>query len=204
MRKSEKMNWTDVEDHYGKLVNNHGLSHKSLDWGSRKSQNLRFDILNGIADLKSSEILDVGCGLADFWDYLNTRNIDVKYTGIDLTQSMISHARERFPQLDLHHANILMDSTSVQYDYVFASGIFAIMSKNSDDEIKKIILKMYKMCRKGIAFNSLSTWADHKEVDENYLDPVNMLSFCKGLSSKAVIRHDYMPHDFTVYLYKSS
>jgi hypothetical protein len=61
---------------------------------------------------------------------------------------------------------------------------------------------MFELCRKGIAFNIMSTRADFMEEGEYYADPAKMLDFCLGISRKAALRHDYMPHDFTVYLYK--
>ena len=65
-----------------------------------------------------------------------------------------------------------------------------------------MLSQMYAICRKGIAFNIMSTKADFIEESEYYADPGIMLTFCLTLSKNVVLKHDYMPHDFTVYIYK--
>jgi hypothetical protein len=54
-----------------------------------------------------------------------------------------------------------------------------------------------------LAFNSLSNWANDQEANEFYADPVQVLNFCRELTPWVVLRHDYHPRDFTVYMYKT-
>jgi hypothetical protein len=65
-----------------------------------------------------------------------------------------------------------------------------------------LLNEAFRVCKKGVAFNSLSVWAENKEEGEFYADPLNTLGFCSRLIKKVVVRHDYLPNDFTVYLYK--
>ena len=37
-----------------------------------------------------------------------------------------------------------------------------------------------------------------------YSDPSQVFRFCKSLSEWVVLRHDYLPHDFTIYMYKNN
>ena len=108
---------------YQKLVAKHGINYRSLDWGSVGSQQTRFSVLSEIGPLNKRKILDVGCGLADFYDWLLKRNISCDYSGIDITPDMIECAINRFPSLDLHVSS-LQDYHALDhsFDYVFASG----------------------------------------------------------------------------------
>lgn len=35
-----------------------------------------------------------------------------------------------------------------------------------------------------------------------YYSPEEIFGFCKDLTKRVALRHDYMPYEFTVYLYK--
>jgi hypothetical protein len=41
-----------------------------------------------------------------------------------------------------------------------------------------------------------------QEPGEFYADPVEIVRFCRSLTPWVVLRHDYLAHDFTVYLYR--
>jgi len=82
---------------YQKLLEEHGETYRALDWGSRESQQKRFEVLAGIGVNKGDRILDVGCGLADFNAWLIENRPGVEYAGIDLTPGMVERAQTRFP-----------------------------------------------------------------------------------------------------------
>jgi ubiquinone/menaquinone biosynthesis C-methylase UbiE len=176
----------------------------SVAWGSRKSQEKRFDILSKIAPLNGSSLLDVGCGLGDFYGWVCRNGLQISYKGIDITPSMIQQARENYKEAKFEELDILTDTKAgSSFDYVFSSGIFNRKISNHEAFVKSMISQMYAICRKGVAFNILSTKADFMEESEFYADPCEMLNFCLTLSRAVVLKHNYMPHDFTVYLYKS-
>ena len=176
---------------------------KSVAWGSRESQQKRFEMLSQIANLEGRSLLDVGCGLGDFYGWLRSKYSNVRYTGIDITPSMIDIALNNYPEIKFKVQNILkLKKIKPNYDYVFASGIFNRRITRHKYFVMETVEKMFALCRQGMAFNIMSTKADFMEKNEYYADPSKMLNFCLSLSRKAALRHDYMPHDFTVYLYK--
>ena len=198
------MKWAEMRAHYDALVARHGLSHKALDWGSRDSQELRFSVLAAIADLRGRSVLDVGCGLADFCEFLRARGIEVDYTGVDLSPAMVAKAAERFPGVRLVAGNILECELPAQgYDYVLASGIFTFLrGAEAEATAWRLIERLHGLARRACGFNSLSTWARERDPGEFQLDPAATLARCRELGEGVVLRHDYLAHDFTVYLYK--
>jgi len=62
---------------------------------------------------------------------------------------------------------------------------------------------MFSLATSAVAFNTLSTWAQDQEAGEFYADPLKVVEFCRTLTPWVVMRHDYHPRDFTVYLYKT-
>lgn len=198
------MSWSGISEHYAQLLARHGVSHRALDWGSRESQQLRFSVLSEVGELRGCSVLDVGCGLADFWEFLRARGIEVDYTGVDLSPQMIAKAADRFPGLRLIAGNVLeSDLPAGGYDYVIASGIFTFLGESeAEDHAVRLIEKLYGLARRAAAFNALSTWAPERAPGEFQLDPVAVLARCRELCPRVVLRHDYLAHDFSVYLYR--
>jgi len=62
---------------------------------------------------------------------------------------------------------------------------------------------MYALATTAVAFNSLSAWAPDQEAGEFYADPLQVVDLCRRLTPWVVLRHDYHPRDFTVYMYKN-
>ena len=200
--KAPRHAWT--VQYYSRLVARHGNSVHSLNWGSRRSQRTRFRVLSEVADLSRRSVLDVGCGLADLHAWLAHHARGVRYTGIDVTPAMIEAAARRFPRAELQMADAqgLLRAGAERYDYVLASGIFSKRRSNSFADMKRCIRQMFRLARRGVAFNALSALATHKAKSEFHAQPAEVLRYCLTLSPWAVLRHDYHPRDFTVYLYK--
>ena len=191
---------------YRQLLDEHGQSHKTLNWGSREGQRLRFKILAGIGSLEGKRILDVGCGLGDFAGWLAQNDIKVDYTGLDLTPELVEQARKNYPDLKFVQGSILDESLlrDQQFDFVFASGIFYTYSADGDAWLKAAVARMWSLCKEGVSFNSLSAWAENCEKDEYYADPPATLAYCGTLTSWVAMRHDYHPRDFTIYLLRGA
>lgn len=201
MRK--RYNTKGLIDFYAGNVNRYKNDIKSVAWGSRKSQEKRFEVLSQIALLDGKAVLDVGSGLGDYYIWLKRKYSDIRYTGIDITPSMIEIALKNYPEARFYVQDILeLEHVKPTYDYVFASGIFNRRIPRHKHFVMDMIARMFELCKKGIAFNIMSTRADFMEEGEYYADPAKMLDFCLSISRKAALRHDYMPHDYTVYLYK--
>jgi hypothetical protein len=117
---------------------------------------------------------------------------------------MVERAALRFPHLRLYVSNLLTDDLEKnnEYDYIFASGIFTFRTSASYKFVENMVLKMYGLCTKGLAFNSLSAWSLKKNVDEFYADPIKIINLCKKISKRVLFRHDYLPNDFSLYIYK--
>jgi SAM-dependent methyltransferase len=207
-----KAEWTKEDNGnkilYTRLLSEHGTaSVRSLDWGSRDGQDLRFRVLTEIGVQKGDAVLDVGCGLGDYYKWLKTHSCDVVYRGVDITTAMIDSCRQEYPGIDVEILNILDSPNGLspleQFDYVVASGVFAKRPLTGTDYLQSFVSRMYELCRKGVAFNSLSSWAQDKQADEFYADPFETLAHCRRLTPWVLLRSDYHNRDFTIYMYRA-
>ena len=189
---------------YKNLLLKYGEDHRSLNWGSSNSQKLRFKILSEVGLQSGNSVLDIGCGLLDFYKWLRKKIPGVNYFGIDLTPSMIEISQKNFPKIKLWKGDVFQNNfKDKEFDFIVASGIFVYRKNKPIKYMKETIKKMYDICKKGIAFNSLSTFAENKTKNEFYANPSDVFNFCKKIDTNVVLRHDYLKNDFTIYLYKS-
>jgi SAM-dependent methyltransferase len=191
---------------FNSLFVEHGANFRALDWGSSESQELRLRVLAQIGNMNSADILDVGCGLGNFYGWLQGQGFKFTYTGIDIADRLVNEARGKYPQ-----ARFLVGSpsdksflTKEKFDYVFASGIFSTYTADSMEWMFSSISRMWNWSRKGVAFNSLSAWAEQQDPNEFYADPLEVITECRSLTPWVAVRHDYHPRDFSVYLYHSA
>jgi SAM-dependent methyltransferase len=192
-----------IADYYDGLVRKYGHDPRACDYGRAESQQIKFRVLSEVLPLANSSVLDVGCGFADFATFLEERLPGVRYSGIDLCSAMVNEAQRNHPNLDLRVANVSDASFTRTFDVVTANGIFYLLGDQAWPMIQHIVERMYALATRAVAFNSLSAWATDQEAGEFYADPLRLVDFCRRLTPWVVLRHDYHPRDFTVYLYKT-
>src|SRR6202008_4556529 len=93
---------------YRQLFQEHGPTSLAAQC-SPEGQRMRFDELTRIADLSGSEVLDLGCGIADFYPILSEKFSGLRYTGVDLVPEMIEYARAKYPEASFECRDILQD-----------------------------------------------------------------------------------------------
>jgi len=191
-----------IADFYNERVRIFGHDPRACDYGRSESQQRKFAALSQMTDYSQASVLDVGCGFADFADYLLNRYEGVEYHGLDLSQEMIAKARLVRPGLDLRVGNALELPQGESYDIITANGIFYLLGVNAESLMRQIVAEMYKRSRRGVVFNSLSSWATFHEHGEYYANPLEVLEWCRELSPWITLKHDYLLHDFTVFISK--
>lgn len=191
---------------HDKAFSEHKYDVKSLGWGSKYSQEIRFEIIKQMGIEAGDSVLDVGCGFGDLYQYLVNCNLHVDYTGIDINPSFIRKASQD-NHIDVSACKFLVGNLSVVkndlFDWVVASGIFSFECKEWEVDVKNTIVQMFSVCKKGISFNILSSHSKKKKDGFRYMHPHDFLrEYIYDISDKYVVRHDYKNNDFTVWVYK--
>ena len=186
-----------IVSHYENLYDKHGDSPLASDYGSVESQTTKFRVLSEATDYSGKSVLDVGCGFGTFASYLSNRYDGVDYHGVDITPSIAEEARRKYPDLTIECRDIINAPPDRKYDVVTANGIFYLVPNEPEEFMHSMITRMFSLCREVVAVNTLSVWADL--ITNEYYES-GKHEFL-GLTSN-VFRHDYMRHDFTLYLYR--
>ena len=191
-----------VRGHFLPLLAEHGASSLAVGYKHSGNHLARYRILAGIGAIERASILDIGCGVGHFAGWLTANGYRGAYAGVDIMAEMVEKAAGLYPGKTFAAADILDNDMNLSADYVVASGIFHMGDVNL---MKRMIAAMFDACTIGVAFNSLSSWYDTSVQGEFYCaDPLETLTFCRTLTPSLLFRHDYLPHDFTIFLYKDS
>ncbi|MBV8906703.1 MAG: GNAT family N-acetyltransferase [Acidobacteriia bacterium] len=189
---------------FNRLVDLHGYSPQALDTSSAGVIQPRYEVLGNIADLRGRRVLDVGCGFGDLGAFLLSRWGDtVDYTGIDISARMIEVGRTANPGLRLVTGDLMDLPAEPQFDVVLAQGIFYLLEDNAEKRFFDMIARMYSLAKVAAGFCTISNWAERQQPREFYADPLRTLDFCRGLTPILSFRHDYLPNDFSVFLYRN-
>ena len=193
-----------IKDFFNKLVEKHGYSPKSLAYSGEKSQKIKFNIVTEVGIEDNCSVLDVGCGFGDYFNYLKQRGIkNIKYCGIDISNKIVDFAKEKNSLANVIQGNVLDLSDDEKYDYVISLGFNCVKTGSNWETLTQVLDKMWKLSKKGIAYNAVSTFAEDSPRKIYFVSPAKVIDYImNNLTYKVVFRHDYMPHDFTIFAYK--
>ncbi len=206
------------KEFYEEKFQRFGEDPRSLGHNDRESQWLRFETLARLFRHEPAgarfSVHEMGCGLAHFNEYLLENKISCSYSGSDICGNFIERARAKFPQASFVLQNMaeefeMMTSAVKGHDYYVASGVFNPSNGRPAQEWEAFLFKaignMFRACRKGIAFNLLTSYSHESRRSRElyYSDPKKMFDWCKTNLSRFVnVLEDTPLYEYTVLVYK--
>lgn len=193
-----------IIDRYNERLKKYGADIRALAVGNMERQIVRYEILSQIGDLNNCSVLDVGCGFGDFYGFLLSKRLKVKYTGYDMNPNLIEIAKIKYPSAKFEVKDFFSEDINEKFDYVISSSAFNNKLKYMDNYtlIKTVIKKSFDICQIGVAINMMTNYVDYRSEDIFYYSPERIFRYCKKIANRVVLRHDYCLYEFTVYLYK--
>jgi len=155
--------------------------------------------------MPGSSVLDVGCGFCDLYDFLDKRGWQGRYTGIDIVPGLLEVAKQRHPGLDVRECDITDDSAPLdEYDFVISSGALnaSLPSGGNEVHIELALRTMFLRSRLATCVDFLSTYVDFQKPGAYHTDPGWALAAAKRLTRRVLLRHDYMPYEFSIFLFR--
>lgn len=191
-------------DRYTERHTRYGYDPRTLGWGGGKEkQDYRFAHLAAVGEMSSQSILDVGCGFGDLYGYLISNGWNGMYLGIDIVPVLIDQAKELWPSAEFKIMDLLTNHIDVHFDYVFASGVFNAKVNNNQEHISTMLKRMYEIANIAVICDFMSTYVDFQQEIAFHTNPEWVFGIAKNLSRRVVLRHDYMPFEFCLYIYKN-
>jgi SAM-dependent methyltransferase len=192
-------------ERYNRRLVEYGYDPRTLGWGGGcERQQLRFRIIHEIGVAAEDSVLDVGCGFADLFGYLNSVGWHGRYAGVDINSALLEEARRQHPGVDVRFHDVSHQPIDGTFDWVCASGVFNARLHHEDNlvHIERTITTMFNTAAKGVACDFMSTYVDFVHPDAYHADPADITRLARRLNWKIAIRMDYLPYEFMLYLLK--
>ncbi len=192
-----------IVNRYRERLATHGAGPQALATGNAERRAIRFGVLAGIGDLAGCSVLDIGCGLGDFYAYLREQGVNVNYTGYDITPEFVAEAAGRYPEASFELRDVQTDGIPQKFDYVVSSQTFNNRLAHDDNRVvmQEVIRLAHDAARRGVAFDMVTDQVDFREDRLFYYSPEEMFRFAKTLTKRVQLRHDYPLYEFALYLY---
>jgi SAM-dependent methyltransferase len=207
--------------HYSNTFAAHGATAAGVDWGTAEDLSVRYDkmlavIAHGRGPAESSpSLLDAGCGWGGLWQHAQRQGRNLRYTGIDVVPQMIDYADSNYRGANFLVGDVFDTHFAEPFDYVVCNGILTLKLAASivemDAYARKMIQRLYSLCRRGLAFNMMSTRVNFMAPNLHYQNPGDLLSFCLGeISPLVLMDHAYTSlgtgrgklYEFTTYIFR--
>jgi len=205
------MNFSDkdkesVIERYTQKYSQFGYSQKSVGWGEKGRQELRFSILSSLWDFKGASVLDIGAGFGDFYKFIGKDTVSF-YHGFDIVPVLVEKGNELYgsnQNFKLTSGNFMDIPLERKYDIVIISGMFNFKLVNGDNYsfINDIIIKAFAHCNIGFAANFITDRVDHHDNVIFNSSPEKIVEIALKHTKNFVLRNDYMPFEFSVFLNK--
>jgi SAM-dependent methyltransferase len=206
------MSYLEIAKHYDECFQKFGDSHLGVDWpnfiDTQKRHKIMFDIMKDDEKIQNSSLLDFGCGLGHFYEWMKmNKEIHPVYFGLDINKSFYDFCSQKFSNIEFLNKDILYDDNIPEFDYIICNGVFTEKRELSYDEMfnfmTKCLCKLWNKTKKGIAFNVMSKFVDWERDDLFHMSLDELGWFLKNnLSKEFVIRNDYGLYEYTIYVYK--
>ncbi len=198
-----------VKAYFSEKLQQHGATHRGVDYNSVEAQEARFAQLIKAFDASAPySLLDYGSGYGGMYDYLRRLGHDLTYYGYDLAEPMVLRGRE----LHAGDSRCFFASALEEIpvcDYAAVSGTFNMKLDANFDAWTGIVVKSLReineRSRRAFSFNMLTKYSDADKMrpDLYYGDPLFFFDFCKrNFSRNVALLHDYGLYDFTILVRK--
>lgn len=197
-----------VNEYYSGKIKTHGPISEGVDWNGIDSHTLRFEqLIKVIEDPSYFSVLDYGCGYGALNEYLIKEFNQFDYHGYDISEEMLSSAKEQFPKQKDAFFSQLKDGEV--FDYVISNGLFNVKLDTEESVwngfIEQTIGDFNRLSSKGFSFNILTSYSDLEKQKPHlhYADPMRWFDYCKrNFSRNVALLHDYELYEFTILVKK--
>ncbi len=188
---------------YSKNLLLHGDRPEALRW-TPVGQRIRYRVLlEVVPDLNGKRVLDYGCGKGDLYGFIRENNMDIDYTGLDINPELIKLAKGKYPSATFAVADAEEAPLGERFDIIFICGVFNNRVQGVEESMLNVLSELFEISDEALAINALSTHSSYKAVEMNYTSPEELSFFVeKNLTPHYILRQDYLPGDFTMFLYK--
>ena len=126
-----------VVEGYRRRIAEQGVTFESLCSGSTEKQRIRHQVHATSLCGDRPEVLDIGCGLADFYRFLLAQGRPCDYTGCDIVTEYVEACQRRHAEARFEIRNVFEDGIDGTYDTIVMSQVLNNRYQHSDEPLAK-------------------------------------------------------------------
>ena len=188
---------------YQERISEHGPTFASLNSGNAAKQALRHSIHASALRGAHPSILEIGCGLGDFCQYLTGQQRNCSYTGYDIVPEYIVECQRLYPGAKFELRNIFAAGIEGTYDTIVMSQVLNNRYHKSDNmEVMRRAMELaFQHTRVSASIDMLSTYVDFRNPDLFYYSPEEIFRAAKTVAQRVTLHHDYRAFEFCIQLF---
>lgn len=197
---------SQVVRRYQERIAEHGPTFASLNSGSEAKQAMRHTVhATALRGVRPS-ILEIGCGLADFYKFLLEHQVDCSYQGYDVVPEYIDNCRRVYPRAKFEFRNVFVEGIEGTFDTLVMSQVLNNRYQKSDNlQVMQHALELgFRHTRISVSVDMLSTYVDFRNPDLFYYSPEEIFRIARKISPRVLLRHDYRAFEFCIQLFHES
>jgi len=190
---------------YAAALGAKGVTPEGVLWPNAPDLATRFEVLLGPVEFAKyspknpARLLDLGCGPGFLLDFLAENGLldAVDYTGVDITDVTMRHARSHWPRHRFELRDVRDHPFSPdQFDYCMMCGTFTSRFGNTYSQMEALtqdtLRAVWPSVTVGLGFNVMSKHVDWERADLFHWPLDEIMRFCKAeLSRHVSFRLDY-------------
>lgn len=205
-----------ISTHCETYLQTHGDTHLGVGWPNEADAQVRYGVMLGLVQEASISapvrILDFGCGLAHFYQYILDKGLQhrIQYTGLDVSEKYLELAQAKYPEVPFLAIDVLENPDALPaFDYILMNGVLTQKCTVGFDQMwtytQQLLQTVYSKAQKGLAFNVMTKHVDWERDDLFHLPLDTLAAFLKeNVSRHVVFRHDYGLYEYTTYVYRDA
>jgi len=188
---------------YLEAAQRHGAAFRSLLWASPKTQAVRFEAFTRACLLEGQVLLDVGCGRADFLDFLLRSNIrPAQYIGLEAILPLADAAERKG-----HAIAQIIRGDFVSHPHLLEQNADAIIFSGSlntlgTGDFLQTLRTAWNFTRRQLAFNFLCSPQLAAAAYLVWHSTEDVLEYLTTLNGQVVTDDQYLEGDCTVVVTK--
>lgn len=198
----------NIRNGYAEMFRKHGVSSDAMYMPKGRHEIRYRPLLDYLFRNPDCTVLDYGCGLGYLLEYILESDIQCDYQGVDFVAEFINSCRSR---LGAHGRFDIIDPKaplSGTYDFVFASGVFNLATSSDQytslTYVKERISELFNACKNLLIVDFLSPHVDFSQDGAQHVDYREIVDwFVPKLTRRWMIRHDLLPYEYTLILYRN-
>lgn len=210
---------------YDERYEKYGDSHLALGWPDEEKNHKRFSVMEAIRRpchwWTDITLLDFGCGLGHFYEWLWHNNktamyehdsdelSPVRYVGLDTNPRFVRACRATYSRVPFVNLDVLNDRDYAglpPFDYIVCNGVFTEKLDtpwmDQWNYFMVIIERLWKRTQSGLAFNVATADCARDDLFDVPFSWMSDFIIHELGVRNFTFRHDYNPWEYTTYVYR--